>query len=275
MEKTPNQELARKTHSQSFVSSSSSHVLEIKDLKVAVEGKEILKGLNLTVNSGEIHVIMGPNGSGKSTLCYALMGHPNYEITGGEALFDGENILELDPDKRAQLGLFLGFQYPREVAGVTFGNFLRMAANALQKVREPGKKPYSPVEFYKIMQQEVTTVKLDKSFIGRSLNDGFSGGEKKRAEIVQMSVLKPAIAMLDEIDSGLDIDALKLVAAGIKTAFEKQKMGVLLITHYQRILNYLTPDFVHVMADGKIVKSGGHELAHELEKEGYEKYVTI
>lgn len=250
------------------------HSLEIKNLKVSVESKEILKGLNLTVKSGEIHVIMGPNGSGKSTLCYALMGHPKYEITGGEALFDGENILELSPDKRAQLGLFLGFQYPREVAGVTFGNFLRIAVNALDKVRNPEKKPYAPLEFYKIMQQEAAIVKMDKSFIGRSLNDGFSGGEKKRAEIVQMSVLKPTIAMLDEIDSGLDIDALKLVAGGIQTTFEKQQMGVLLITHYQRILNYLTPHFVHVMADGRIVKSGGHELAHELEKEGYEKYVS-
>lgn len=248
-------------------------ILIIKNLKVSVEGKEILKGLNLTVKSGEIHIIMGPNGSGKSTLCNALMGHPHYEITGGTVTFNGEDVLSLSTDKRAQLGIFLGFQYPREVTGVTFGNFLRIASNAINKVREPGSKPIGPGPFYKIMQEELKTAKMDKSFIGRSLNEGFSGGEKKRAEIVQMSVLKPKIAMLDEIDSGLDIDALKTVAGGIQSVFEKQQMGVLLITHYQRILNYLTPHFVHVMADGRIIKSGGQELAHQLEKEGYVNFI--
>lgn len=247
--------------------------LVIKNLHVKIEDKQILKGVNLTVKSGEIHIIMGPNGSGKSTLCYALMGHPNYEITEGEVLFNGENILELSPDKRAQLGMFLGFQYPREVTGVTFGNFLRLANNAVQKVRNPEEKPIGPAQFYPIIKQEMEELKMDKSFIGRSLNEGFSGGEKKRAEIVQMAVLKPKIAMLDEIDSGLDIDALKAVAGGIQQTFEKLQMGVLLITHYQRILNYLTPHFIHIMVDGKIVKSGDNTLAHELEKEGYEKYL--
>lgn len=248
-------------------------ILKIKNLYAKVEGKEIIKGLTLTIKSGEIHVIMGPNGSGKSTLCYVLMGHPNYEITSGEVLFNDENILELSPDKRAQLGLFLGFQYPREVTGVTFGNFLRLSTNAINKARRPDVKPMGPLQFYPLIQKEMADLKMDKNFIGRNLNEGFSGGEKKRAEIVQMAVLKPKIAMLDEIDSGLDIDALKTVAEGIQSVFEKQKMGLLIITHYQRILNYLTPHFVHVMADGRIVKSGGHELAHKLEKEGYEKLI--
>lgn len=248
--------------------------LEIRNLHVSVERKEILKGVDLTIHAGEIHIIMGPNGSGKSTLCYALMGHPKYEVTKGEALFNGENILELSPDKRAHLGLFLGFQYPREVHGVTFGNFLRISANAVNKVRHPEQKPASLAQFYSVVQKEVEAVKLDKSFIGRSLNDGFSGGEKKRAEIVQMSFLKPKIAMLDEIDSGLDIDSLKTVAEGISSSHQKTGMGVLLITHYQRILNYLTPNFVHVMANGKIITSGGHELAHQLEKDGYEKIIA-
>lgn len=253
----------------------SQSILEIKNLHVSVEGKEILQGLNLTVRSGEIHIIMGPNGSGKSTLCYALMGHPKYTITEGEALLNGENILELSPDKRAQLGLFLGFQYPREVAGVTFGNFLRHASNALQKARTPELKPVGPAQFLPVVQKGMDALKMDRKFIGRGVNEGFSGGEKKRAEIVQMAVLKPKIAMLDEIDSGLDIDALKAVAEGIQTSFEETQMGVMLITHYQRILNHLTPHFVHVMVAGKIVKSGGNELAHELEKNGYEKYVTV
>lgn len=248
--------------------------LEIKDLQVSVDGKQILKGVNLTIRSGEIHIVMGPNGSGKSTLCYALMGHPNYEITGGEVLFNGENILELTPDKRAQLGMFLGFQYPREVTGVTFGNFLRMATNAVNKVREPGKKPIGPVQFYPVIQKEMEGLKMNKTFIGRSLNEGFSGGEKKRAEIVQMSILQPKVAMLDEIDSGLDIDGLKIVAEGIQSTFEKNQMAVLLITHYQRILNYLTPHFVHIMVDGKIVSSGGNEMVEALEKEGYDKFIS-
>lgn len=259
-----------------------SHTLEIKGLHVNIAGQEILRGVDLTVKSGEIHAIMGPNGSGKSTLCYALMGHPAYEITGGTVTFDGEDILELSPDKRAHLGLFLGFQYPREVPGVTFGNFMRHAVNATAKAtaEQSGAasgnfKPIGVAQFYPIIQKEIEAVKMNKKFIGRSLNDGFSGGEKKRAEIVQMGVLKPKIAMLDEIDSGLDIDALKAVAEGIKRANEELNMGVLLITHYQRILDHLTPDFIHIMTAGRIVKSGGKELAKMLEREGYEKFAEV
>lgn len=252
----------------------SRHTLEIKNLHVQVEEKIILKGVDLTLQSGQMHIIMGPNGSGKSTLCYALMGHPRYEIVEGDILFDGKNIVDMSPDKRAQIGLFLGFQYPREVHGVTFGNFLRLAANALNKVRSPEKKPFTPVKFYQLMEKEMATVKMDKNFIGRSLNHGFSGGEKKRAEILQMAVLEPTFALLDEIDSGLDIDALKTVAHGIQTVFDHLQMGMLIITHYQRILNYLTPHFVHIMINGKIVQSGGHDLAHQLEKEGYEQFLA-
>lgn len=250
------------------------NILEIKNLHVTVEDQGILKGVDLTVKSGEIHAIMGPNGSGKSTLCYALMGHPNYEIIDGSVTFNGEDILELSPDKRAHLGLFLGFQYPREVPGVTFGNFMRHAVNAVAKAGDPEAKPVPPGQFYPVMQKEVEAVKMDKKFIGRSLNEGFSGGEKKRAEIIQMNVLKPKIAMLDEIDSGLDIDALKVVAEGIKRAHEELGMGILLITHYQRILEHLTPHHIHIMSAGKIVKSGDRELAHILEREGYEQFVT-
>lgn len=247
--------------------------LEVKNLCVAVEGKEILKDFSLTIKSGEIHIIMGPNGSGKSTLCNALMGHPKYEIRGGEALLNGVNIVDLEPEKRAQLGMFLAFQYPREVPGITFGNFLRHAVNAVQKAQNPSAKPYGPAQFLPIVQQQFEVVKMNRQFIGRSVNEGFSGGEKKRAEIIQMATLQPKIAMLDEIDSGLDIDALKIVAEGIQEVFERTNMGVLLITHYQRILDYLKPHFVHIMVGGKIVKSGGAELALELEKSGYEKLI--
>lgn len=249
-------------------------VLEVNNLCVSVEGKEILKNFSLTIKSGEVHIIMGPNGSGKSTLCNALMGHPKYEITGGEALLNGVNILAMDPDKRAQLGMFLAFQYPREIPGITFGNFLRHAVNAVQKAQDPSAKPYGPAQFVPIVQKQFEVVKMNRQFIGRSVNEGFSGGEKKRAEIIQMATLQPKIAMLDEIDSGLDIDALKIVAAGIQEVFEKTNMGVLLITHYQRILNLLKPHFVHIMVDGKIVKSGGNELATELEKHGYEQFIN-
>lgn len=248
--------------------------LEIKNLFVSVDGKEILKDLSLTIKAGEMHIIMGPNGSGKSTLCNALMGHPKYDITGGEALLNGVNIVELDPDKRAQLGLFLGFQYPREIPGITFGNFLRHAVNAVQKANDPEAKPYGPAQFVPIVQKQFEVVKMNRQFIGRSVNEGFSGGEKKRAEIIQMATLQPKIAMLDEIDSGLDIDALKIVAAGIQEVFERTNMGVMLITHYQRVLNYLKPNFVHIMVNGKIVKSGGNELVTELEKKGYEQFIT-
>jgi len=247
--------------------------LEIKNLCVAVEGKEILKDFSLTIRSGEMHIIMGPNGSGKSTLCNALMGHPKYEITGGQALLNGVDVVGMDPDKRAQLGMFLAFQYPREIPGITFGNFLRHAVNAIQKTNDPEAKGYGPAQFVPIVQKQFDVVKMDRRFIGRSVNEGFSGGEKKRAEIIQMSTLQPKIAMLDEIDSGLDIDALKIVAGGIQNVFERINMGVLLITHYQRILNYLKPQFVHIMVNGKIVKSGGSELAAELEKNGYEQFV--
>lgn len=249
------------------------NILEIKNLHVSVDEQEILKGVDLTVKSGEIHAIMGPNGSGKSTLCYALMGHPKYTITDGEVTFNGEDILKLSPDKRAQLGMFLGFQYPREVPGVTFGNFMRHAVNAVSKVTHPEEKPIGPAQFYPIIQKEVEALKMDKKFIGRSLNEGFSGGEKKRAEIIQMNVIRPKIAMLDEIDSGLDIDALKWVATGIQRAHEEHHMGILLITHYQRILEHLTPHHIHIMVNGKIVKSGDRELAGLLEREGYEQFV--
>lgn len=234
-----------------------------------VGGKEILKDFSLTVKPGETHAIMGPNGSGKSTLCYALMGHPRYKITAGSAHFNGEDILALSTDGRAKLGIFLGFQYPREVAGITFGNFLRQAVN----LRKPeGDKPYGAAEYFKVAQGLLEKIQMDKKFIGRGVNEGFSGGEKKRAEIVQMAALKPALALLDEIDSGLDIDALKAVAEGISSVKEETGMGLLLITHYQRLLHYLKADHVHVMVEGRIVKSGGMEIVEELEKEGYKKY---
>jgi Fe-S cluster assembly ATP-binding protein len=247
--------------------------LKIENLHVQVEGKRILKGVDLVINYGEIHAIMGPNGSGKSSLCNTLMGHPNYKITRGKVTFNGKNLLKLSVDERAKMGLFLGFQYPREVPGVTFGNFMRIAVNTIGKAHSSTYQPIAPAPFYKVMQEALDDVKMPTAFIGRSLNDGFSGGEKKRAEIVQMSLLKPKMALLDEIDSGLDIDALKTVSAGIKKVFGETEMGLLLVTHYQRILSYLKPDHVHIMADGKIVKSGGASLAKKLEKEGYSNYI--
>jgi Fe-S cluster assembly ATP-binding protein len=242
--------------------------LEVRNLHVSINGKEILKGLNLTVKPGEMHVIMGPNGSGKSTLCMALMGHPAYKIMNGKILVDGRDVTSSKTDKRAKAGLFLGFQYPLEIPGVTFGNFLRHAVNSLNKSRKT--TPLGVSEFYPLISGELEKLKMDRDFIGRGLNDGFSGGEKKRAEIIQMAVLKPKYAILDEIDSGLDIDALKKVASGINEIFRKSKMGLVLVTHYQRILNYLDPDFVHVFADGRIIESGGPEIAKRLEKHGYE-----
>lgn len=247
----------------------SKNVLKIEGLRVEVGGKEILKDFSLTVKPGETHAIMGPNGSGKSTLCYALMGHPRYKITAGSAEFNGKDILALSTDARAKLGIFLGFQYPREVAGITFGNFLRQAVN-LRKAKS--EKPYGAAEYFKVAQGLLEKIQMDKKFIGRGVNEGFSGGEKKRAEIVQMAALKPALALLDEIDSGLDIDALKAVAEGIFIVKEETGMGLLLITHYQRLLHYLKADHVHVMMEGRIVKSGGMEIVEELEKEGYKKY---
>ena len=242
--------------------------LIIKNLHVSVEGKRILKGVNLTIEKGKVHALMGPNGSGKSTLAYTLMGHPQYEIEDGEVIFKGQNLLDLEPDERARLGLFLAFQYPTAIPGVTVANFLRQALNA-KRTAQNGGKPIPIPEFRKLLTEKMKLLNMDPSFAGRYLNDGFSGGEKKRAEILQMAVLEPEIAILDETDSGLDIDALRIVANGVNSLIGPH-MGVLLITHYQRILNYVKPDRVHVMYDGRIVLSGGSELAHELEAKGYD-----
>lgn len=244
--------------------------LEIKNLHVSVETadgpKPILRGVDLTVKSGEIHAIMGPNGSGKSTLSYAIAGHPSYEITEGEILLDGENIVEMSADERARAGLFLAMQYPVEVAGVTVTNFLRTAKTAVD-----GEAP-KVREWVSTMKQAMTDLKIDDSFASRDVNVGFSGGEKKRLEILQMEMLKPKFAVLDETDSGLDVDALRLVSEGVNRVHENTENGVLLITHYTRILNYIKPDFVHVFVDGRVAESGGPELAAQLEAEGYEKY---
>jgi len=252
--------------------------LVIKNLHVGIEDTEILKGLNLTVHPGEIHAIMGPNGTGKSTLAYALMGHPNYEITEGEVYFKSENILDLEPDERSHLGLFLAFQYPIAIPGVTVANFLRTAINARRKALNPEDKGMPIPEFRKMLKERMDMLKMDHSFAGRYLNDGFSGGEKKRAEILQMATLQPDIAILDETDSGLDIDALRIVSEGVN-ALRGPDFGAVVITHYQRILNYIQPDFVHIMLDGRIVESGGPELALQLEEQGYdwvrEKYNAI
>jgi len=248
--------------------------LELKNLHVALEdGTEIVKGVDLSVNAGETHAVMGPNGSGKSTLAYAIMGHPAYEITEGEILLDGENIVEMGADERAQRGLFLAFQYPHAIPGVTVTSFLRSALNALRKARAGGEDdPVAVKEFRTELLAQMEHLKVPRELAMRYLNDGFSGGEKKRVEILQMAMLKPRIAVLDETDSGLDIDALKIVAQGVKELVGPD-MGALLITHYQRILNYVTPDFVHVFVDGRIVEEGGPELAHKLEAEGYEAFM--
>jgi Fe-S cluster assembly ATP-binding protein len=248
--------------------------LEIRNLHVATEdGTEIVRGVDLSVNTNEVHAIMGPNGSGKSTLAYALMGHPGYEITEGEILLDGVNVVELAADERAQRGLFLAFQYPHAVPGVTVASFLRSALNAIRKARAGGEDdPVKIPEFRKELTSVMEELKIPKEMAGRYLNEGFSGGEKKRVEILQMALLKPRIAVLDETDSGLDIDALRIVAHGVRKLVGPE-MGALVITHYQRILNYITPDFVHVFVDGKIVEEGGPELAHKLEAEGYEAFV--
>ena len=243
--------------------------LVIKNLHVNIEDKEILKGVDLNVKQGEIHAIMGPNGTGKSTLAYTLMGHPNYEVTGGEVWFKDKDILELDPDERSRLGLFLAFQYPVAIPGVTVANFLRSAVNARRRAENPEDKGVPIPEFRKMLKEQMSLLKMDHNFAGRYLNDGFSGGEKKRAEILQMAVLKPEIAILDETDSGLDIDALRVVADGVN-ALMSNDMGVLVITHYQRLLNYIKPHFVHIMLDGKIVESGGPDLALHLEEQGYD-----
>ena len=242
-----------------------SSTLEIKDLHVSIEDKEILKGVNLTVNTGEIHAIMGPNGTGKSTLSSAIMGHPTYEVTQGEVLLDGVNILELDVDERAKAGLFLAMQYPSEITGVTNADFMRSAINAK---REEGQE-INLMQFIKKLDKQMDFLDIDQNMAQRYLNEGFSGGEKKRNEILQLMMLEPKFAILDEIDSGLDIDALKVVSKGINQMCGDD-FGALMITHYQRLLNYITPDKVHVMYGGKVVKSGGPELAQRLEEEGYE-----
>jgi Fe-S cluster assembly ATP-binding protein len=249
-------------------------LLEIRNLHVATEdGTEIVRGVDLSVNTNEVHAIMGPNGSGKSTLAYALMGHPGYEITEGEILLDGANVVDLEADERAQRGLFLAFQYPHAVPGVTVASFLRSAVNAIRKARAGGEDdPVKIPEFRKELTSVMEELKIPKEMAGRYLNEGFSGGEKKRVEILQMALLKPRIAVLDETDSGLDIDALRIVANGVRNLVGPD-MGALVITHYQRILNYITPDFVHVFVDGKIVEEGGPELAHKLEAEGYEAFI--
>ncbi|EEV12511.1 Fe-S cluster assembly ATPase SufC [Staphylococcus aureus] len=239
--------------------------LEIKDLHVSIEDKEILKGVNLTINTDEIHAIMGPNGTGKSTLSSAIMGHPSYEVTKGEVLLDGVNILELEVDERAKAGLFLAMQYPSEITGVTNADFMRSAINAK---REEGQE-INLMQFIKKLDKNMDFLDIDKDMVQRYLNEGFSGGEKKRNEILQLMMLEPKFAILDEIDSGLDIDALKVVSKGINQ-MRGENFGALMITHYQRLLNYITPDKVHVMYAGKVVKSGGPELAKHLEEEGYE-----
>jgi len=240
--------------------------LIIKDLHVSVEGQQILKGVNLIVKQGEVCALMGPNGSGKSTLAYTLMGHPKYTVDKGEAIYKGQNVLELAPDERAKLGLFLSFQYPQEIPGVSVSNFLRTAYNAVKPSQ------LSVPDFIKLLKEKMKLLKIDDAFARRYLNEGFSGGEKKRTEILQLAVLQPEMAILDETDSGLDIDSLKIVAEGVNSLLNP-KFGVLVITHYQRLLSYITPDKVHIMVKGKIVKSGGKELAHELEARGYDEYV--
>ncbi|MFJ7370490.1 Fe-S cluster assembly ATPase SufC [Lysinibacillus sp. NPDC098008] len=239
--------------------------LVIKDLHVEIDGKEILKGVNLTINTNEIHAIMGPNGTGKSTLASAIMGHPKYEVTSGRVELDGEDVLEMEVDERAQAGLFLAMQYPSEIAGVTNADFLRSAINAR---REEGDE-ISLMKFIRELDKNMEFLEMDEDMAQRYLNEGFSGGEKKRNEILQLMMIKPTFAILDEIDSGLDIDALKVVSKGIN-AMRGEGFGCLMITHYQRLLNYITPDHVHVMMQGRIVKSGGAELAQRLEAEGYD-----
>jgi Fe-S cluster assembly ATP-binding protein len=245
--------------------------LSIKDLYVSIDEKPILKGLSLEVGLGEIHAIMGPNGSGKSTLAYALAGHPKYEVEGGEVWMDDVNLLELTPDERAKMGLFLAFQYPTAIPGISMANFLRTAVNAIKgESNGDGKNKGIPItEFRKLMTEKMNLLKMDKEFARRYLNEGFSGGEKKRAEILQMALLEPKYAILDETDSGLDIDALKVVSDGVN-ALTGPERSFIIITHYQRILNYIKPDFVHVMYEGQVVESGGPELARRLEEQGYD-----
>jgi Fe-S cluster assembly ATP-binding protein len=243
--------------------------LVIKNLHVSIENKEILRGLDLAVKQGEVHAIMGPNGTGKSTLAYTLMGHPAYTVTEGEVWYKGQNVLEMEADARSRLGLFLAFQYPVAIPGVTVANFLRTALNARRRAANPNDKGLPIPEFRKLLKEKMDLLKMEAAFAGRYLNDGFSGGEKKRAEILQMATLKPEIAILDETDSGLDIDALRIVSEGVN-ALSGPELGVLVITHYQRLLNYIKPQFVHIMLGGRIVESGGPDLALHLEEYGYD-----
>ena len=251
-------------------------LLELKNLYVALEdGTEIVKGIDLAADTDEVHAVMGPNGSGKSTLAYALMGHPAYEVTGGEILFDGENVVQMAADERAQRGLFLAFQYPHAVPGVTVTSFLRSAINAVRKAKAGGQDDPIPIPaFRKELLAQMDRLKVSRELASRYLNQGFSGGEKKRVEILQLAMLKPRIAILDETDSGLDIDAVRIVASGVNELVGPE-MGALVITHYQRILNFIAPDYVHVMVGGRIVEEGGRELAHKLEAEGYERYEKV
>jgi Fe-S cluster assembly ATP-binding protein len=241
-------------------------MLDIKNLQVTAEGKQILKGIDLHVNAGEVHAIMGPNGSGKSTLARALAGHPQYEVTSGEAIYDGKDLLDLDPDERAREGVFMAFQYPVEIAGVNNAYFLKAAVNAKRK--HEGLPELDAMEFMQLIREKSKLLDIDQSMLSRAVNEGFSGGEKKRNEIFQMALLEPRLAILDETDSGLDIDALKLVAAGVN-AMRSPDRAIIVVTHYQRLLDYIVPDYVHVLSGGRIVKSGGKELALELEKKGY------
>jgi len=242
-------------------------MLDIRNLTATVGDKQILTGVSLTVNAGEVHAIMGPNGSGKSTLAQVLAGHPAYEVTGGEVLYEGRNLLELEPEERAQAGIFLAFQYPVEIPGVSNAYFLRSAYNEIRKAR--GLPEADPLEFLDVMEEKSRIVEMDAAMLNRSVNTGFSGGEKKRNEILQMAVLEPKLAILDETDSGLDIDALRVVADGVNK-LRRPDNATIVVTHYQRLLNYIVPDYVHVLAGGRIVKSGGKELAHELEAKGYD-----
>lgn len=242
-------------------------MLEIRNLHASVDGNEILRGIDLKVNKGEIHAIMGPNGSGKSTLAKVLAGHPAYEVTQGEVLYEGKNLLEMSPDERAREGVFMAFQYPIEVPGVSNAQFLRLAYN--EKRKHHGEEELDPLEFKDLLKERAKVVEMDASFMSRSVNEGFSGGEKKRNEILQMAVLEPKLSILDETDSGLDIDALRIVAGGVNQLHGPEN-ALIVVTHYQRLLNYIVPDYVHVLAHGKIAREGGKELALELEQKGYD-----
>jgi len=254
-----------------MINNNAKTILEVRNLTASVAGVEILKGINLTVRAGEVHAIMGPNGSGKSTFSKVLAGHPAYEVKGGEVLFEGQDLFALEADERARAGVFLGFQYPVEIPGVSNSAFLRLAYNTVQSGR--GKDELDPLEFDDLVREKMKLLEMNPEFLGRSVNDGFSGGEKKRNEILQMAILEPEVAILDETDSGLDIDALRVVADGVNAVrADRADLGVVVITHYQRLLEYLAPDVVHVLVDGRIVADGGPDLARRLEREGFDAW---